>query len=142
MGRVHAVCRTLADWLLADLRELSPGGLRSPQVAMVSLHGSTLRLSLPPRTVFTEAPADLLDGPSDRVIVAFVNAVELAHVLRFFCVGNLCEVDLYFEGDCLRVRSAWAEYNLPHGSKSDSTDSIVSRETRKAAADAETAERA
>ena len=141
MGRVHAVCRTLADWLLQDLGELSPGGLRSSQVAMLSLHGNTLRLSLPPRHVFTEAPAELLDGPSDRLIVAAVNAAELGHVLRFFCVGDLCEVDLYFEADCLRVRSAWAEYNLPHGSKTDSSGSIVSRETRKSAADAETTER-
>jgi len=112
MGRTQAVCRTLADWLLADLRELSPGGLRSSQVAMVSLHGNTLRLSLPPRHVFTEAPAEPLDVPSGRLIVAAVNAAELGHVLRFFSIAKLCEVDLHFEADCLRVRGAWTEYVL------------------------------
>ena len=141
MGRVHAVCRTLADWLLQDLGELSPGGLRSSQVAMLSLHGNTLRLSLPPRHVFTEAPAEPLDVPSGRLIVAAVNAAELGHVLRFFCITNLCELDLFFEADCLRMRSAWAEYILPHVSKNGSSASIVSRETRKVAADAETTER-
>jgi hypothetical protein len=112
MGRTQAVCRTLADWLLSDLRELSPEGLRSSQVAMVSLLGSTLRLAVPPRHVFSEAPAEPLDGPSDRLIVAAVSAVELAHVLRFFSIANLCQVDLFFEADCLRVRGSWTEYVL------------------------------
>ena len=112
MGRTQAVCRTLADWLLADLRELSPGGLRSSQVAMVSLLGSTLRLSVSPNHAFAEVPAEPLEGPSDRLIVAAISAAELGHVLRFFSIANLCQVDLFFEPDCLRVRGSWTEYVL------------------------------